>query len=241
MKLIVEDLSSFNNDGKGVCCNYTIHAHGGVLGRLADVARSLFIEVDNVEYRFCRVAGIGPLLNNPYIQPKNFASASSIYINNLYHEVLEELKCIASYNDDNRINNLYKSIRQEVMTSLNKLKLDRVGNLSITNYCMQLSKKNYIKCLEQLCIFDSPIIDAKILHSILSSYKSIIIVAAGGSHIEKMNTYLELVGYKKMLPPNPLHTSQKVENSFEFEGKRNQQGFRPSAINLHILDKIINQ
>ena len=77
-KVIVEDLSSINNDGKGVCCNFAINAYGGVLGTLADIARLQSVDVDNVEYRFCRVAGIGPLLNNRVVRTTRALPSNAI-------------------------------------------------------------------------------------------------------------------------------------------------------------------
>jgi len=240
-KLIVEDLSSVNNDGKGMCCNFAINSRGGVLGKLADMARLHSIDVDNVEYRFCRVAGIGPLLNDPYSKPYDFASASSINIKSLYKEVVEELGQISQYDDGKLINNLYKTLIIDVKKVFNKLKFDYTMKQSIAQYCAQLPKHNYLKNLEKLCIFDSPLIDIKIMHSIVSSPdKKIIIVAAGGSHIEKINSMLASLGYKKIITPTVTsHKYQHIDNALSSGNKNNKQS-RPQAINLTILDQFIH-
>ena len=104
-----------------------------------------------------------------------------------------------------------------------------IYNLSIAEYCARFCKNNYTKKLEWLCIFDSPLIDSKILHSVLSSQnKSIIIVAAGGSHIEKMNSFLESAGgYEKVtIPFSAAHMQQSIQNNMFVSGKRRSNNIR---------------
>jgi len=242
VKLIVEDLSSVNNDGNGMCCNYAISTRGGVLGKLADFARAYLIDVDNVEYRFCRVVAVGPLLNSASIA-KNSTSGAAININELYKEVVDELEKIRKYDDGSMANALYKRIIADVNKAFGQLKLDHIRNISIGEYCSRLSKNNYIKNLERLCVFDSPLIDLKILHSIVSCQdKPIIIVAAGGSHIEKMNSFLQSIGYQKVaIPSTSAHIQQNVYNMLA-SGKRKNSSNRynkPSAINLDVLEHFL--
>jgi len=236
-KLIIEDLSSLNNEGKGMCCHYKIHASGGLLGNFADAVRNEHKEVDNVEYRFCRVAGIGPLLNNASMTPKQCISAASISIDMLCNEVFEQISSIACYNDVAYANALYKRIIQEVKTAFNYLKLDRVRRLSIADYCTRFSNQ-YKNMLEKLCIFDSPLIEAKILHSIVVCRKPMIIVAAGGSHIEKMNTYLQSMGYKNIYTTG-ISAHKVVESSLGFE--KSKHTLYPKAIDMRLLDQFVPQ
>src|SRR5258708_2219223 len=86
-KLVVEDLSSINNDGRMICWNYGVNSSEGVLGQLANKARALGIAVDNVEYRYCRVAGIGPLLNDVSVSPHACKSAATISTASLHKEI----------------------------------------------------------------------------------------------------------------------------------------------------------
>ena len=239
-KLIVEDLSSVNNEGKGMCCNFAINAHGGILGKLADSARMQSVDVDNVEFRFCRVAGIGPLLNNPQSRPSEFVSATSIGMDALYKEIVDELERIARYDDGKQVNDLYKPLIAHVKKSLHQLKIDRVIKQSIAQYCASVFKNNYVKHLEKLCIFDSPLIDIKIMHSIVSTpEKSIIIVAAGGSHIEKMKLFSSsrIILYKKIMPQY-FYQHKNIDNALG-AGHKNDMHARPPAVDLKVLDEII--
>lgn len=241
-KLIVEDLSSVNSDGRGMCCNLFINAQGGLLGKLADKARAECIDVDNVEYRFCRVVGIGPLINSyQNNQQKNNSSATIIPVQEVCKEFLQELDKVQHYNDGVVANRFYKKIIGDVSKSFNHLKIDKVKDQAVAHYCAQEYKNNYIKSLEKLCIFDSPIIDAKIIHSIVSSpEKSIIIVAAGGSHLEKINTQLELLGYcKVIIPAVTNHMHQMVENLLNSGKKEKSRVYRPPAINIQVIDQFV--
>ncbi len=238
IKLIVEDLSSFNNNGKGICCNYVITPRGGILGKLADQARRYGVNVDNVEYRFCRVVGIGPLLNNRKMNPQTFPAAKTLTMNSLYKEVLDEMEHITQFKDGDKANALYQRFLAQVKKSFNRLKLDKVKDVMIADYCARFLHNNYVKQLEHLCIFDSPLIDAKILHAIVSSDDcNLIIVVAGGSHIEKMVSSLETIGYTKAkLPINAVNGHQLLENSLN-QDKVNNRGYRPPAIDLKMLDE----
>jgi len=242
-KFIVEDLSSVNDDGKGMCCNYIINAQGGILGKLADVARRESVDVDNVEYRYCRVTALGPLLNNPQLKPHSFSSSSSIIVDALNKEVHDEIKKIQNYNDGAFLNALYKRTAHEVSKSLSQLMRDNVANQSIAEYCTHLQKKEYIKNLEKLCVFDSALIDMKIVHSVMSApYRSIIFVAAGGSHIEKISTLLEFIGYQKIIAssPNVSVKHRAIENAFGSDKKKVNTGFLPEPIDMHFLDQFID-
>jgi hypothetical protein len=206
---------------------------------LADSAREQSVDVDNVEFRFCRVAGIGPLLNNPHSRPYEFSSAVSIGMDALYKEITDELERVSRYDDGKQINALYKSLIAQVKKSLQQLKLDRVVNQSIAHYCASVFKNNYVKHLEKLCIFDSQLIDIKILHSIVSSpEKLVIIVAGGGSHIEKMNEFLSLIGYAKEMMPDSFEYHTTIDTTVG-AGNKNDMHARPPAINLKMLDTII--
>jgi hypothetical protein len=110
VKLIVEDLSSANNDGRMICCNFGINCAQGVLSNLANKARSLGIVVDNVEYRYCRVAAIGPLINNNTADPHSFRSCTGITITALHKEIMDEMEKIKKYNDGKKLNDYYKRI-----------------------------------------------------------------------------------------------------------------------------------
>lgn len=199
VKLIVEDLSSVNNDGRMICCNFGINCTDGVLSHLANKARSLGIAVDNVEYRYCRVAGIGPLINNTDIDPHSFRSSCGITLFSLYKEIIDEMEKIKKYNDGKKLNDYYKRAIRHVRAHLSKMNIDDIDhNKTVAHYCAQLRSSTYRKKLENLCIFDSALIDSNVMHSIMCCDMPIIFVVAGGSHIVQVNKLLEKMSYESV-------------------------------------------
>jgi hypothetical protein len=197
IKLIVEDLSSSNNDGRMMCANYGINCATGMLGHLAYRARSWGIDVDNIEYRYCRVASIGPLLSNITADPHTFKSSTTITLISLYKEIMNEVEKIKQYDDGKKINTFYQRILEQVHTRLSHLKLGH-SDETLARYVQAFQKSEYQHKLEELCIFDSGLIDSNILHSIMQSDAAFIFVVAGGSHIEQVNRVLKMIGYKEI-------------------------------------------
>ena len=204
VKFIVEDLSSVNNDGRMVCCNFGISCSEGVLGQLANKARALGITVDNVEYRYCRVAGIGPLLNNLKAHPCDIRSSATIVLGALYKEVLDEIEKIKKYDDGKLLNSFYKRAIASVHAALAKMNFNH--KCTVADYCTQLSQKQYRQELEKLCIFDSALIDMNIIHSIATSDAAVVFVCAGGSHVEQVHSMLQKVGHKSLLKTSVVTT-----------------------------------
>jgi len=241
-KLIVEDLCSVNNDGRMNCCNFGIHSEQGVLGRLADKAREAGVGVDNVEYRYCRVAGISPLLNKLNQNPSSFKSAVAIDTLSLHKEVIDEINTIKNYNDGKILNAVYKNAIASVNKELLRINFgnsSRQKKITIADYCSKFSHNQYRQELEKLCIFDSSLIDMKIIHSIVTSPQTrYIVIAAGGAHIEQMNTMLKKIGYALVFAtPQPLClTLKKLVNI----NNNTQPEDIPQPIDIAAVSKFIN-
>lgn len=221
-KLIVEDLSSVNNEGRMIYAHCSANSSQGILGQLASKARALGVMVDNVEYRYCRVAGIGPLLNNLTLNPHSVKSAGVIAAGSLYDEVINEIEKIKKYDDGKVLNNIYKRTLADVLRDLSHCAFDAHKKRTIACYCSNLGRTQYRQELERLCIFDSALIDMNIMHSIVSAPDApIIFVVAGGSHIEHVSSILKRIGYKTVFA-----SSQSPYNI-------------PLPIDVSILDKFI--
>lgn len=237
-KLIVEDLSSINNDGKMICCNFGINCCEGGLGQLASKARSWGVAVDNVEYRYCRVAAIGPLLDNIKADPHSFKSSSRISTISLHKEVIDEIEKIKRYNDGKLLNDMYKSTAHKVHTALLKMGFNK-NNVSVADYCKKLQNKEYRQALEKLCIFDSALVDMNIMHSIAKcAHEPLVFIIAGGSHIEQVGALLQRMGYTSIIneltPALPL--SKKVLNS---DCALVTSDMHPEPVDITILDKFM--
>lgn len=237
-KLIVEDLSSVNNDGRMICCNFGINSSEGVLGKLADKARSMGIAVENVEYRYCRVAGIGPLLNNLKASPHSFRSSVTIKGSSLYKEVMDEIEKIKKYDDGKLLNNYYKRGAMAVHAAL--LKTGFNNKASVADHCKQLQSKQYRQELERLCIFDSALIDMNIMHAIAKySQEQLILVIAGGSHIEQVSSMLERMGYQVLLKTPSCCENSGLKKVLNSENTTSASDTHPKPIDLGIIKAFI--
>ena len=238
-KLVVEDLSSVNNDGKMICCNFGINSAEGVLGKLADKARSMGIGVDNIEYRYCRVAGIGPLLNNLKASPHSFRSTVTIKGSCLHKEVADEIEKIKKYDDGKILNGYYKRATKVAHDALIKVGFN--NQKTVADYCKTLQAKQYRQELEKLCIFDSALIDMNIMHAIAKYPKEqLIFVIAGGSHIDQVMSMLQQMGYELLLKTSLSNgggsTVKKVLNS---ETISSVSDTYPQPIDLSVINKFI--
>lgn len=238
VKLIVEDLGSVNNDGRMVCCNFGINCSEGVLGQLANKARALGIPVDNVEYRYCRVAGVGPLLSNIQAKPHAFRSSATIAISSLHKEVADEIEKIKKYDDGKLLNDFYRRTASTVHAALSKIGFNK-SKATVADYCTGLQCKQYRQELEKLCIFDSALIDMNIIHSIATSSEApIIFVFAGGSHVEQVSFMLKRMGYESVLTTSAPAVSvlKKVLNS---DSLAVSSDVHPQPVDITIIDKFI--
>lgn len=237
-KLIVEDLSSVSNDGRMGCCNFGINCSEGVLGKLADKARSLGVAVDNVEYRYCRVAGVGPLLSNIKANPQSFRSSATIATSSLHKEVADEIEKIKKYDDGKLLNDLYKHTASGVSAALSKIGFK--GKATVAQYCVPLQRKEYRQELEKLCIFDSALIDMNIMHSIAAcGSEPIIFVLAGGSHIEQVSSVLKRMGYESVVTASAPAAAPAVKKVLNSDSADGCSDVHPQPVDITIIDKFI--
>jgi hypothetical protein len=235
IKFIVEDLSSVNNDGRQICCNFGINCSEGVLGQLANKARSLGVPVDNIEYRYCRVATVGPLLNNIAANPQSFRSSATIAMASLYKEVIDEIEKIKKYNDGKVLNNVYKRAVNTVHAILSKM--DFSNKRTVAEYCTLLQRKQYRQELEKLCIFDSTLIDMNIMHSIAASVDTqLIVVLAGGSHTEQVSAMLQKMGYESLLQTS-VTTKPMVTKALNSDNASASTEMHPEPLDMKIIEQ----
>lgn len=239
IKFIVEDLSSVNNDGRMVCCNFGINCHEGVLGQLANKARALGVPVDNIEYRYCRVASIGPLLSNLKANPQSFRSSATIFMTSLYKEVIDEIEKIKKYNDGKLLNDLYQRAVNAVHSALTKMNFK--DKKSVAEYCTQLQRKSYRQELEKICIFDSTLIDMNIMHAIAASPDiPLIFVLAGGSHIEQVSSMLHKIGYQSLLKTS-VTTKPAITKALNSDGSAAATEVHPEPVDLKLIEQFMEK
>lgn len=200
-KIAIEDLSSKNVQGRKECGHFFINSRGGILGGLTDKTKDMGLDVDNIEFRYCRVSSLGPVLNNLSGQLDSFPSAMHVKISALIEEVMHEIKEIDRYSDGYALNKMYESSVREVLKAIKLLHLDVAQSLSVSQYLAQYSNnQNRLDVLKKLLTFDSSLLDVKIAHVVMQAQnnKDKVIAIAGGAHIARVCELLSAQGYSSI-------------------------------------------
>ncbi|MFI5332668.1 MAG: hypothetical protein ACHQVS_01050 [Candidatus Babeliales bacterium] len=241
-RLIVEDLSSCASNGRNSCGPFVINSRGGILGGLTQRCQESGLTVDNVEYRYCRVASLGPVINNIEQTEMPFQSTNTILIGVLLQEIDDSIKEIKTYNDGPRFNALYKKIVREVQSELSRLKLPEMRHVSVAQYMHHHSTPdNRLDVLNKVLTVDSMLLDIKVLHSVIHAPESTIIIIAGGSHMIRVCNWLVQYGGYQHVYVTPLHYGREY-NLLNCVGTPLIEGtycMRPEPIDLGVVMQYI--
>lgn len=203
-KFVVEDLSSRNTQGRYACGNYFINSRGGILGGLSEAMHSKGLAVDNIEFRYCRVTSLGPILNNLHAPLSSFAPVMNTKVGNLIDEINLTIEEIRTYNDGLALKKLFEVTIKEIYAQLVVLNMQSCCTMNVAEYMQKYSTQaNRLELLKKLLTLDSSLIDFKLVHAIVNAGRaSKVIAIAGGSHIVRVCELLEKVGYKKAAVTN---------------------------------------
>ena len=194
--VIVEDLSSTNTRGVNGCGRYLVNSRGGILGGLSGTCKRMDLEVSNLEYRFCRVAAFAPLLNSAMVHGASAHPSDGIYMHDVYEEILQQIDKIRSFNDGPLLNACYAQHIDQINNDMQELCGDNHKNMNITEYIhAYMPAGDTVQLLKKLLTFDSILFDLDLVHTIVNSDNTTLVVIAGGMHIENMCVMLEKVGY----------------------------------------------
>lgn len=234
-KILTEDLSVANTDGREGCGKFRINSRGGFLGGITEKCRTIGLDTDNLEYRYARVCSIGPVLKNSEKDPKAFASVAGISVGDVVKEIKDESRKIKNFNDGSVLNSWYYASVEQVDKKIIAYGLTD-HSMSMADYL--LNKKGNSKFLEKLLTFDCELLDANIVHSVVNTDKDKICVLAGGSHIERVSQMLEKVGYKKVVQlPAFSSTETQLESCVQSENGMRARAIVPHSIDLNHLKR----
>lgn len=199
--VLVEDLSSPNTQsGLSGCGSFSVDSRGGILGGLSGTCKQKQIPAENVEYRFCRVAAFGPVLNNPNKSPNSLESARKITVDEIVSEIKQAIARIQLFRDGDYLQKYYDQNIDSVLNELTQLQLHNKPRANVADYlAQQTTSHRRSDLLKQLLTFDSELLDMKFIHGIVQAQdKKIILLVAGGAHVNKVCELLEKIGYKKI-------------------------------------------
>jgi rhodanese-related sulfurtransferase len=241
--VIVEDLSSPNTKtGLTGCGNYSIDSRGGILGGLSTTCKQKNIPVENVEYRFCRVAAFGPILNNLSKSPNSLDSANKINIGTIYREIKRAIERIQTFQDGSAIQKYYNQNINQVLNELTRLQVQGTSQLSIAEYLQKNSTPQMrLETLKKLLTFDSGLLDTSFVHAVLQSHdKDIILIVAGGAHINNVCELLEKNGYRRIYnTPVGYFQERNLDGCIGSRIIDENYCVKPKATDLRALDKFI--
>ncbi len=229
-KVITEDLSVPNVDGRCGSGKFRINSRGGFLGGITEKCRNMGLDADNFEYRYARVCSIGPVLKDVTKDPKAYPSVVGISVGDVVKEIKDESQKIVKFDDGRVLNDWYRASVEQVDKKIVAYGLTD-HKMSMADYLA--SKQNNPTLLEKLLTFDRALLDAHIVHSVVNTNKENICLLAGGSHIERVSQMLEKVGYKRVLelPKINAHAA-RIESSLQSESGASDNMSIPYAIDL---------
>ncbi len=242
--VLVEDLSSPNTkSGITGCGSFSVDSRGGILGGLSATCQEKQIPVENIEYRFCRVAAFGPVLNNPKKSPTTLDSTNKITIDTIYTEVKNALARVQLFRDGPDLQKHYDKNTDHVLNELKQLQLNSKSRINIANYLIeQTTPVMRPDALKRLLTFDSGLLDMNFVHGVLQARdKNIILIIAGGAHINNVCEILEKIGYKRIYN-TPVAYVQERNLSGCIGSRIIDENYcvKPQAANLDEINKFID-
>jgi hypothetical protein len=242
-KVIVEDLSTENHCGRKSCGRFFLNSRGGILGGLAQTCKANRLEVDNVEYRYCRVIALGPLLHNLKADLSSIPSLKGVRVSDIMQEVQSTADHIKRYNDGSTLAKWYAQHLRDLAVHIERLKMDQYKNMSMAEYVSKhTTQVNRLKILKYLLTFDSDLLNVLMVHYVQAAAdKERVVAVAGGTHIMHVVEMLKKLGYKEVYSSKPEyfheHNLEKCLGSNVTDG-----GFcvRPHPVKGEVFKKIAN-
>lgn len=233
LKVLTEDLSAANSDGRFGCGPFYVNSSSGFLSGITEQLRVHGIDAENLEFRYARVCALGPVLNNEH-KMCSFPSVCSISVGQVCDEIYQECGCIEQFDDGPIVNAWYAASIQDVMQSAATFALDKHRHKSVADYLSR--KRKRLPLVKDLLTFDRCLLDARIVHAILESQdKERICVMAGGSHIERVSDVLQKIGYQPLMHIKPLyHKGNGIQDAVSLP-MEDQYNSLPKPLDMHRL------
>lgn len=233
VKILTEDLSVANDQGRRSVKGFSVNSRGGLLGGLTEMCRHAGIVTENLEYRYARVCALGPVLNNPGSSPFSFDSTKSLLVKDLAAEIYSELDRITGYDDFSEVRPWYQQCALKVKNGMRALKWTERSGETVAEYLARTGKAGG-NFLQHLLTFDACLLDAKIVHEVLHHPQvERICAVAGGSHIDRASNVLKTMGY---VPVLHMQSGRAVGSAIDVSGfAHNLEQIKPAPISLHML------
>jgi hypothetical protein len=198
LKIGSENISAPSSGRTASCGRFFVHARGGVLAGFGQICKKLGLPIENLEYRYCRVASLGPVLNNIRSDMRLFPSVRTIKVAELIREVEDVCHEIRLYKDGPLLQDFYQRCIARVNKWMRIKKLYEYKDKTVADYLeLMTNQGNRVQFLKKLLTFDSILVDLRLLHSVISAQDHLNYLAvAGGSHITRVAQLISKLGWE---------------------------------------------
>ena len=236
--VIVEDLSSANNEGRLGCGSYCIQSRTGILAGLGNFCKQYTIPVCNVEYRYCRVVTLGPIINNIGAHPSLFSSTNKITLSNLVQEVQHAQTAFLNIESNILFKNILNEKSAYINSCMKKLNLLADQNKTIAEYLTPISPLNRLDLVKNILTFDGILIGLRIVDATMQAKdKKKIIAFGGGTHINEAYELLQKVaGYEPIFDSKPNSFISTILNKSIGAPIQNGYFAKPQPISVELLE-----
>lgn len=242
-KIVVEDLSSCNAHGACGCCRFSLTSKTGLLASMAQECKQRGHEVENIEYRYCRVIALGPVLHNISANPQNIPTAQEIMVADILKEINQAIQEIKNHRYDKKFAVIIAQYVDSITKELDSLDIAHYATKSVGHYLADRTwATNRLEFVKRLLIVDSSLLDLKVVNAVLDAQnKKCIIVLAGGTHINHATDLLKEMGYElihqthaqffKESDINKCHVGSDIIN--------NSYCIKPLAVSIDVIDQFL--
>lgn len=235
--VIVEDLSSCNDAGRSGCGPYYINSKTGILAGLGGFCKDHHIPVCNVEYRYCRVVALGPVINNISADPNLFPSTKKMTVSSLLHEIEHAYTHLLLGNPHSLLCSACNEKAKHVQGTIKKLHLSNDHHKTIAEFLIdRTTPLNRLDMVKTLLTFDGIFIGLKIADaSMKADSKKKIIVFAGGTHINEAYELLQKVGGYVPVTASDMHTGTPLSKAISTNAPEHYLS-KPQPVSIELLE-----
>lgn len=235
--VIVEDLSSCNDTGRSGCGPYYINSKTGILAGLGGFCKDNAIPVCNVEYRYCRVVALGPVINNINADPSLFPSTKRMTVSSLLQEIEHAYTHLLLGNAHPGLCAACNDKSRSVQSTVKKLQLSKDHHKTIAEYLAdRTTPLNRLDMVKTLLTFDGIFIGLKITDaSLKASDKKKVIVFAGGTHINEAYELLQKVGGYEPVTASEIQAGSLISKAISTNASEHYLS-KPQPVSLELLE-----
>ncbi len=188
LHIVVEDLSSPNNQNVSGCKSFSLCGTKGVLAQMGKYCRDRGYSVNNIEYRYARALSLSSLYKG--LQDSDSCRpALMIHISDLLHEITNTYHDLTSVFCDHQYGFWYKSSCRKVLDRIVPYNFHAYTHMDVASFCnfyAHIMQKPFSHVVQDLLTCDSELIDCRMLQAVKESDKQVTIIIGGGTHIERV-------------------------------------------------------